>query len=372
MTGGTGVVGGAVVERLLATGNRVTLLIRASSADAARSRLELLLHFYGYSQALERLAFSVLGDTTLPRLGLSDSQYEQVCEGCSHVIHCAGLVRMNLPIDEARRSAVRATHNVIALARSIEQHTGRMPKMEFVSTVGVGGKLHAPIPEQWIDVARSFHNSYEQSKAEAEVVIRDAMTKGLQVTVHRPSMVVGHSSTGRISSFQVFYYLADFLSGRRTLGLYPDLSQAKLDIVGADRVADAIVWSSRQIDTAGRILHLCAGPEGSIALDQLRALVRSRFVAHGIDVPSGWCVSRKTFRTLATFATLLTRGKLRRALATLPIFLDYLSDEQAFENSQTVPLLNSAGLVLDRSSDIVGPVLDYYLHRTQQQRRGRP
>ena len=42
-----------------------------------------------------------------------------------------------------------------------------------------------------------------------------------KVTLHRPSMVVGHAETGKVIHFQVFYHLCEFLSGRHTRGLIP-------------------------------------------------------------------------------------------------------------------------------------------------------
>ena len=55
------------------------------------------------------------------------------------------------------------------------------------------------------------------------------MQAGLPATIHRPSMVVGDSQTGKVIHFQVFYHLCEFLSGRRTLGIVPDTGDAALD-----------------------------------------------------------------------------------------------------------------------------------------------
>lgn len=76
--------------------------------------------------------------------------------------------------------------------------------MEAVSTVGVGGRYYGALPEQWLNTPRNFHNTYEQSKAEAEIILKTEVDQGMPITVHRPSMIVGDSQTGRILNFQIF------------------------------------------------------------------------------------------------------------------------------------------------------------------------
>ena len=69
--------------------------------------------------------------------------------------------------------AVGAAHQVVELARACP----RLEKVEFVSTVGVGGHL-AVVPETWLSEPRAFHNTYEQAKAEAEESIRGEVERG--------------------------------------------------------------------------------------------------------------------------------------------------------------------------------------------------
>ncbi len=284
VTGATGAIGSALVPLLLEeSGSRVQLLLRADSETALRERLETLYRFWGVAPddiGWRQRVQALRGDVTLPRFGLDDAAYEALRVDCTHIIHAAGIVRMNLPLEDARRSAVGAARHLVELARACP----RLAKIEFVSTVGVGGYLPV-VPETWMTEPRTFHNTYEQAKAEAEDAIRGEVERGLPLTVHRPSMVVGDSQTGKIIHFQIFYHLCEFLSGRRTFGLFPRLGAARLDIVPVDVVVRAIFWSSGQPELAGQVLHLCAGPEGAIRLTELRKRVRQLFPAHGFKVP---------------------------------------------------------------------------------------
>ncbi len=153
---------------------------------------------------------------------------------------------MNLELEVARQHALGSAKNIVELALACEA-SGSLQKIEYVSTVGVAGRMPGILPESWITQPREFHNTYEQAKAEAEDYLREQIEQhNLPVTVHRPSMVVGDSKTGKIIHFQVFYYLCEFIAGRRTLGILPYFGDAVVDTVPVDYVAQVIKWSSDQ------------------------------------------------------------------------------------------------------------------------------
>jgi thioester reductase-like protein len=370
LTGATGVVGSAIADELLARpGNRLTLLVRAGSDAELASRLDALLAFWQRDPAATRERVRALrGDTTLPDFGLAPDAFEDASRRTTHIVHCAAAVRMTLPLAEARRSAQGAAENVVRLAQACARR-GTLRKLELLSTVGVGGRWPHPLPERFITDPRAFHNTYEQSKAEAEDYLRQRIAGGLPATVHRPSMVVGDSRTGRTIAFQIFYHLTEFLAGTRTFGAFPPFGTTRLDIVPVDYVASAVAWSSEQEATVGRVMHLCSGPDRSLPLGELQRRVRARFAATGVKLPPIVRLPSVAFRlatpTIAAFAP----ARLKRALATLPIFLDYLAEDQAFENTATRTLLEDAGITLPRVDDYLPRVLDYYLaHRARPER----
>lgn len=369
ISGATGTIGSGVVPLLLKEeGAQLRLLIRATSPAQLTERLEALYAFWemppndprrGRIQALQ-------GDAELPRFGLAAESYAELSAQCTHLIHCAGKVRMNLPLEAARQAAVASARNVVDLTRTCLARGG-FAKVEFVSTVGVGGRNPGIIPERWITNPRDFHNTYEQSKAEAENYIAQQIAEGLPITVHRPSMVVGDSLRGKVIHFQIFYHLCEFLSGLRTLGIFPTLKGAKLDIVPVDYVAAALVWSSSRADTAGRILHLCSGPEGAIDIMGLRSIVRQSFRQHNIKLPPSLPLPLGLCKAAIPVISLMVSEKARRALRTLPIFLDYLGEEQAFANHETKSLLQGAGILLPPIEQYLSPLFDYYLNQRHAQ-----
>ncbi|MCK0505560.1 SDR family oxidoreductase [Aromatoleum anaerobium] len=364
VTGASGAVGSALVPLLYAdTRTRVRILLRAKSEQHLTERMEELCRFWKLAPDAEpRTRLTALrGDASQPRFGLSDREYATLCTDTTHIIHCAASVRMNDTLDHARRSAVGSAQEILSLARTLAR-SGTLRKVDFVSTVGIAGKRPGALPERWIAEPRAFHNTYEQSKAEAEVLVRAAIEEEhLPITVHRPSMVIGDSRDGRIIHFQIFYFICEFLSGRRTYGVLPDLGEVRLDIIPVDAVAGAIARASLDPDTVGRIYHLCSGPNHSIRLKTLRQLVRDAFARHGISVPFGVLLPHALFSLLQRTAARFAPADRRRTISTLPIYLDYLGDQQGFDNREYLTWLSGTGARLPQWEDYLSRVIERFL-----------
>ncbi len=345
VTGATGAIGSALIPLLLEDqNNQVWALMRADSCDHLTKRLEELITFWemdcDQAQDARRRIIPLQGDTDQSKFALSEGVYTEIASQCTHIIHCAGVVRMNLPLAVARRHALGSAQNIVELALAC-QASGSLQKIEYVSTVGVAGRMSGIVPETWITQPREFHNTYEQSKAEAEDYLREQIERhNLPVTVHRPSMVVGDSKTGKIIHYQIFYHICEFLTGNRTFGLLPFVGSAVLDTVPVDYVAQVIKFCSGREEMAGEIMHLCSGYD-AIKLTELRLLVRKMLKQHGRRLPVLIPLPVELFNVLIKWVTPLLSADLQRAVKTVPYFLDYLGDKQIFDNSGTLLLLKS-------------------------------
>lgn len=364
ITGATGAIGAALVPLLLKDPDaRVFLLIRAKDQGHLHERLAGLINFWGYTamdQAILDRITQLMGDVTLPNFGLTPEIYQKISEQCTHIIHSAGNVRMNLPLAEARRSAVDSAHHIIDLAILCRKN-GNLKKVEFVSTIGVAGKMSGAVPETWLLQKREFHNTYEQAKAEAELVIRDAIAEGIPITVHRPSMVVGNSTTGEIIHFQIFYHICEFLSGRRTLGLVPRIENIKLDIIPADYVAKVIACSTSSDKGAECILHECSGYENSLSISELREKIQAIFLKKGVALPKNITVPVWLFRGMLPLIAIFVSKKIKRSLKVLPVFFIYLQENQEFGNQKTLAWVEELGIGLPDVDNYLETILEYYL-----------
>lgn len=355
VTGATGVVGSAFVEHVLReTNDSVFVLVRHRGDLTPERRLDALWHFWqlGRIEPEAKRRVKVLsGDTETPRLGLSAEDWDLVATQVTHIVHAAASVKMNLPLEAARRAAVSSCENVVALAEAAKAH--QLRKIEVVSTVGVNGRRAEVLLERWLETPRPFHNTYEESKADAELIARQAVERGLPVTVLRPSMVVGDSRSGRSIAPQIFSYICEFLTGARLHGLFPSLERARLDVVPVDWVAKLLLASSRTQGWTGRVLHACSA-EASVPLGELRDRVARVARAHGRRVLMRATLPLAVLRAAQAFGS---RLGARKASALLDILLAYLEDDQRFANEQTLQLAARQGLVLPLPAQYLDTVL---------------
>lgn len=364
ISGATGVLGSDLVPLFVSQeGTRVTLLLRADSAEHLENRRRELLEYWRLSSdGSGSRVEAVIGDTSQPLLGLSDTDTKALSQSLTHIVHSAGNVKLNQSMDEARRTALGSARSVVELVRRCGDR-GPFCKLEFVSTVGVAGRRAGTLPEERIEGPRGaaeFHNTYEAAKWEAETYVWEQIDDGLPATVHRPSMIVGDSTTGRIMRFQVFYFLMDFLLGRRTRGLVPKTEDAILDIIPVDYVAKAIYLASHDLSTVGQVWHLCSGPEHSWKLEKLVDSARQLLAARGERIPKTRRLSPKVFRLLLQIAGPFTPARSRRFLRGLPYLLDYLDERQVFDNTRTSKLLREKRLEVPAVDTYLGPVMNAY------------
>jgi thioester reductase-like protein len=359
LTGASGVVGSALVPVLLQKfEGDVYMLLRARNQDHLQQRFSELLNYWSFDvKAEETRLIPCLGDMTKPELGLSSADYQMIVDNCTNIIHCGGVVRMNLSIEEARQAALDPAREIIALAKRIQQEN-KLLKIEYVSTVGVVGKLNRPLTEELVTEEREFHNTYEQAKAETEEYLYTYMKEHtLPITIHRPSMVVGDSQTGKNINFQVFYHLCEFLSGKRTYGLLPGLKGAKLDIVPSDYVVDVIACSVNNLHTTNMFVHECNGSEQAILITDLENQLKNyAYFNNGkIHIPL------KVFNSIVQLLCFVLPEKSSKMLRTLPHFLNYLDDPQEFNDDMTVKMRLEEKIERPKIVDYIDNVLKFYI-----------
>lgn len=367
VTGVTGNVGSAVLRRLLRDdAARAWVLIRAPGDDELHQRLGKVFELWGLpaaeAEAIAERVQPVKGDMGLPRFGLSEADWGEIRSRCSHLVHAAGVVRMNLSLDEARKHAVGSAGNLIALAEEIAA-SGKMVNLAFVSTVGVAGKKAGALLDEWVTEPRQFHNTYEQAKAEAEDLLRAWKRRAeICLTVHRPSMVVG-ASDGDILRHQIFYFLCEFLSGRHTKGLQPTLGNACLDTVPVDYVADAVCWAVQHPETDGSIFNLCSGSDLEVPLSDVQKWTRLELNRKGVAIPRIRSLPARLFMLIVRLASIAAPVDVKKRLGTLPVLIDYLGSPQVFEGQRTRAYLKeSAGLSLPAPEGYLPGIIRNYFN----------
>jgi len=339
ITGATGFLGVQVVHKLLGSypGATLALLIRDRAGQSSQQRADLIVPAEHQSRVR---VYS--GDVGLPNCGLDASTYELLSAEVTRVIHSAATVRFDHSIDEARRINVEGTRRLLDFASGARQ----LRSFSYVGTAYVAGERTGLIRENELAVGQGYRNTYEQTKAEAEALVRSRLDS-IPGMILRPSIIVGDSRTGVTSSFKMMYWPLKIYARRlwRTVPGFPD---AVLDIVPVDFVAAAVTRLAFDEAALGTTFHLCAGPRGGATIQQIASRAAEYF-----DAPEARYVDPKFFfAAVRPLLFLALWGRKRRVLRDGRAYRDYFTMRMQFDTTNAERLLAPAGLHPP-------PVMDY-------------
>lgn len=322
ITGATGLLGTEVVSRLLkTTDDEIYTLVRAASESEAAARLRAL--WWGDAQLVDSVGKRVLpvvGDITKPLQGL-------LPESITHVIHCAAETGLQKSRRELWNINVQGTRHVVELA-------GTLPKLErftHVSTAYVAGTQSGRIQEE-TPLSTRFYSLYEQSKAEAEGIVR---ASGLPFTICRPGMIVGNSLTGRSRNFNTVYYVLKLLLQGK-LRVLPVSPNQTVNVVPVDYVAQLVADLSLNPQAQGRTFHLTPPaaclPKAGELVEAVRAWALENLQ---IDIPKVFFIPMPWLRTLGKRYNARNEAKSRSLLSNLTALMPYFLDDHQFDRFQT-------------------------------------
>jgi nucleoside-diphosphate-sugar epimerase len=203
VTGFPGFLATRLVRRLAAEGARFILLTQPAFVPAACEASLQIARDAGVS--LENFEI-VDGDITKPDLGLATAALEKARQETSTIFHLAAIYDLAVAQDVAATVNVEGTMNMNRFAKSVKN----LRRYHYVSTCYVAGKRQGVIKENELHHEAGFRNHYEQTKYLAEISV-DALKTDLPVTIHRPSVVCGDSTTGETAKYDGIYYLIHYL-----------------------------------------------------------------------------------------------------------------------------------------------------------------
>jgi long-chain acyl-CoA synthetase len=348
LTGATGFVGMELLGRYLERSDRrIITPVRAADDAAAQERLGRTLRglFGVRARHYERRIDPVAADLTAPGLGLAPARRDEIAQRVETIIHSAASVSFSLSLEESRAINLEGTRRMLELAE-LANERGGLSRYAHVSTAYVAGTHSGRFHEHEHDVAQGFRNPYEQSKFEAEQLVR--ARANLPTTILRPSIVVGDRRCGWTAAFNVLYWpLRAFARG-----LYPAvpaIPSSPVDVVSIDYVADAIHALCESRSGIGETYHLTAGRHASSVAELVE--LASRY----FDRPPPRVLAPSEFAEYAKGATALQRS----ALLQSAIYFPYFAVSTEFDNSRARSELEPAGISVSPLAAYLERLLDF-------------
>ncbi len=327
LTGATGFVGIELLARYLQLTDRdVFVLIRASDDEHARARLEeTLVCAFGTAEPYLHRVRALAGDITHEGLGLDPDTALEVAAQVSEIVHGAASVSFDLPLGASLTINVEGTRRMLAFAELCALEGG-LRRFTYISTAYVAGLHRGTFTEDDLDVGQRFRNHYEQSKFEAEILVREAAER-LPITVVRPSIIVGDRHSGWTSSFNVLYWPLRALA-KGSYPILPARRRAPVDVVSVDYVADAIVALASAPDAESQTFHLTASDDAS-SIGELLSLAVERF---GCKRPP--LISPRLYRHVVHPLACRLQPRRRRFLRATETYLPYFAIAATYDNTR--------------------------------------
>jgi long-chain acyl-CoA synthetase len=353
LTGATGFLGMELLARYIERTDRTTLaLVRASDEQQASLRIGKVLELlFGRADAYPGRVIAIPGDIERDAVGISPADHELVSSRATEIVHCAATVSFAAALEQSRRINVDGTRNVLELAKRCARR-GMLRRFTHISTAYVAGTHRGMFGEDDLDVAQQFRNPYERSKYEAERLVRMHAPELPAVTIARPSIIVGESTTGWTPSFNVLYVPVRAFA-QQQLRVLPADPAAPVDVVPADHVADAIIELARANEQGLNTYHLVAG-EHATTVAQLVELS-----AGHLHRPPPPIVPPRLYQTAYPLLLACAGRRRRQALRRAAPFLPYYTMRVRYRRDRAARNLDPIGVTPPPLESFYSRLLDY-------------
>ncbi len=348
VTGATGFIGRYLVERLLARGERVFVLVRPQSS----AKLEALREFWGPRGSR---VVPVAGDLAKPDLGVSKADLRKLAGKVNHLFHLAAVYDLQASTEEQDLANIVGTDHALQFAATV-----RAGCFHHASSIAAAGLYQGSFRENMFEEATGIEHPYFRTKHEAEALVRGRCQRPWRV--YRPGIVVGHSQTGQIDKIDGPYYFFKMIQKLRQ-SLPPwfpliGLEGGYINLVPVDYVAAAMDHLAHLPGQDGQCFHL-TDPRQRRVGEVLNLFARAghaptmafRLDPKPVDlIPAGVTGSLASYRPLQQVVdTILRDLKIPRDV------LQFFNWQTRFDCARTQRLLEG--------SDIRVPVLEDYAWR---------
>jgi nucleoside-diphosphate-sugar epimerase len=315
MSGATGLIGRRVAALIASPSRRIYTLSRNAPAGGDAHWLQ--------------------GNLMSDGLGLSREQRARLAREVTTVIHVAANTSFSQTLGEARLVNTDGTRRLLELSADFPN----VSRWVYVSTAFVAGLRTGSILE--IDAPPSsadWANAYEQSKAEAEQLVRSARADWV---IARPATLVCDDLSGAISQHNAVHRALRLYFGGLA-AMLPGTDASRVDVITAEYAARGIALAAITPALERCTLHLCAGV-GAMPLDELLDATYDIFRTapawrrKGIARPVR--TDLDTYRLFEQAAMDVGSQRVRQALRSLGHFVPQLAYPKIFDTDAADRLL---------------------------------
>ncbi len=255
LTGCTGFLGCHILEKLIQDNqiSKIYCLVRADSDETAISKIREAICKCKLNVVIDQKVVPVIGDLSLPQLGLKDEIYQFLVNEVDIIYHNGAHVNHLYDYNLLRPTNVCSTIEIIKLAG--HKKNKEINYISTLSAVGNFSKNDKHILEEFISLDYEVppNDGYSQTKWVSEKLLSEASNRNFRINIYRPGWIFGNANTGYFP-----------VTGNHLLLLIKSCIQMKiapnwkteLNILPVDFVSEFIVKTRRYNNSVNTVYNI--------------------------------------------------------------------------------------------------------------------
>lgn len=281
LTGVTGFVGIHLLQELLDTTDAdIYCLVRAQDEFHAVEKIDRCFKQYHIERKEEQKPriIPVIGDLSLPLLGLSDEVFKSLAGMLDLIYHSGSSVNFIEPYSYMKAPNVEGLREIIKLAGAEKTKC-----LALLSTISVYSWGHVftgkTVMLESDDIAQNLMSvskdiGYVRSKWVMEAVADLAAKEGLPLITYRLGYAMCHSETGVSAPYQ---WWSGLVKNCVEFKSYPLLTELREGLITVDYMTKAMAHITKNKEAVGKKFNLIARPETNLTLESFFALLKKYY-----------------------------------------------------------------------------------------------
>jgi amino acid adenylation domain-containing protein/thioester reductase-like protein len=281
LTGVTGFVGIHLLQEILDTTSAdIYCLVRAQDEFHAMEKIDHCYKQYhiGRNEDQKPRIIPVIGDLSLPLLGLSEEQFKKLAAMLDLIYHSGSSVNFIEPYSYMKAPNVEGLREIIKLAGA-----ERTTCLALLSTISVYSWGHVftgkkvmlesdDIEQNIMSVSKDI--GYVRSKYVMEAIADLAAKEGLPLITYRLGYAMCHSETGASAPYQ---WWSGLVKNCVEFKSYPLLTELREGLITVDYMTRSMAHITKNKDAVGKKFNLIARPETNLTLENFFGLLKKYY-----------------------------------------------------------------------------------------------